>query len=289
MRPRIVVIAGPTAAGKSAAALDLARRTGGTVINADASQLYADLRILTARPSIADEAAVPHRLYGILDGTDTCDAARWATLARAAIAATLADGRLPIVIGGSGLYLRALLHGIADVPPIDPGVRTAVRALDAAAARAALAQEDPAATVTDPQRVARALEVVRATGRPLRAWQADTTGGIDADVRAFVVDRPRAEIHARIDRRLTIMLADGAEAEVAALGARGLAADLPVMRALGVATLLAALGGRITLAAAVADTAAATRQFAKRQQTWFRNQTDWPPFDADTATSAVDA
>ena len=287
MRPRIVVIAGPTAAGKSAAALDLARRTGGTVINADASQLYADLRILTARPSIADEAAVPHRLYGILDGTDACDAARWATLARAAIAATLADGRLPIVTGGSGLYLRALLHGIADVPPIDPGVRTAVRALDAAAARAALAQEDPAATVTDPQRVARALEVVRATGRPLRAWQADTTGGIDADVRAFVVDRPRAEIHARIDRRLTIMLADGAEAEVAALGARGLAADLPVMRALGVATLLAALGGRITLAAAVADTAAATRQFAKRQQTWFRNQTDWPPFDADTATSAV--
>jgi len=289
VRPRIVVIAGPTAAGKSAAALDLARRTGGTVINADASQLYADLRILTARPSIADEAAVPHRLYGILDGTDACDAARWATLARAAIAATLVDGRLPIVTGGSGLYLRALLHGIADVPPIDPGVRTAVRALDAAAARAALAQEDPAATVTDPQRVARALEVVRATGRPLRAWQADTTGGIDADVRGFVVDRPRAEIHARIDRRLTIMLADGAEAEVAALGARGLAADLPVMRALGVATLLAALGGRITLAAAVADTAAATRQFAKRQQTWFRNQTDWPPFDADTATSAVDA
>ena len=287
MRPRIVVIAGPTAAGKSAAALDLARRTGGTVINADASQLYADLRILTARPSLADEAAVPHRLYGILDGTDACDAARWATLARAAIAATLADGRLPIVIGGSGLYLRALLHGIADVPPIDPGVRTAVRALDAAAARAALAQEDPAATVTDPQRVARALEVVRATGRPLRAWQADVTGGIDADVRAFVVDRPRAEIHARIDRRLTIMLADGAEAEVAALGARGLAADLPVMRALGVAPLLAALGGRVTLAAAVADTAAATQRFAKRQQTWFRNQTDWPPFDADIATSAV--
>jgi tRNA dimethylallyltransferase len=270
---RVVVIAGPTAAGKSAVALDLALRAGGTIINADASQLYAGLRIVTARPSPADEARVPHRLYGILSPADTSDAARWAGLARDAIAATLAEGRLPIVTGGSGLYLRALLDGIADVPPVDPAIRAAVRALDPAAARAALAAEDPGATVTDPQRVARALEVVRATGQPLRDWQAAAAGGLDADVHGFVVDRPRAALHARIETRLAAMIAEGALDEVAALAARGLDPRLPVMKALGVAPLTAAARGEIPLDAAIAATAAATRQYAKRQSTWFRNQT----------------
>ena len=253
MKPRVVVIAGPTAAGKSAAALDLARRANGTIINADASQLYADLRILTARPSAADEASVPHRLYGILDGAVACNAARWAALARDAIAATLAEGRLPIVTGGSGLYLRALIDGLADVPPIDPAVRAAVRALDPAVARAALAAEDPAATLGDPQRVARALEVVRATGRPLREWQAAATGGIAAsvDLQPMIVDRPRSELHARIDARLAAMVAAGVVDEVAAVGRRGLRPDAPAMRAIGVTPLLEAVRGLTTLDAAV--------------------------------------
>ncbi len=279
MRPRVVVIAGPTAAGKSAVAIDLALAENGTIINADASQLYADLRLLTARPSPAEEARVPHRLYGILDGADPCDAARWAALARAAIAATLAEGRLPIVTGGSGLYLRALLDGIADVPPIDPAIRAAVRALAPDAARAALAAADPAATVTDPQRVARALEVVRSTGRPLRDWQAAATGGLagEVDLQPLLVDRPRAELHARIDARLAAMVAAGALAEVAALGERALPADAPAMRAIGVAPLLAATRGEMTLDAALDATRAATRHYAKRQATWFHNQTrDWP-------------
>ena len=279
MKPRVVVIAGPTAAGKSAVAMALAAAERGTIINADASQLYADLRVVTARPSAADEAAVPHRLYGILDGADPCDAARWAGLVRAAIAATLADGRLPIVTGGSGLYLRALLDGIADVPAIDPAVRAAVRALDPAAARAALAVADPGATVTDPQRVARALEVVRSTGRPLSDWQAAATGGLAAshDVRPLVVDRSRAELHARIAARVAAMIAGGALVEVAALGERALTADAPAMRAIGVAPLLAATRGELPLADAVAATEHATRRYAKRQSTWFRNQTpDWP-------------
>ncbi len=274
------VIAGPTAAGKSAVALDLAQRLGGTIVNADASQVYADLRILSARPSVADEAAVPHLLYGVIDGAETCDAARWAGLARAAIADVFAGGQVPIVTGGSGMYLRTLLDGIAPVPPIDPEVRAAVRALDPTAAHAALAALDPAAAarLTDPQRVARALEVVRATGRTLADWQAAAPAGLAAthDVRGHVVDLPRAELHARIDARLDAMIAGGALDEVAALSARGLPADAPVMKAHGVPPLLAHLQGATSLAAAIDRTRLDTRHYAKRQQTWFRNQTpDW--------------
>ncbi len=274
MRPRVVVIAGPTAAGKSAVALTLALAERGTIINADASQLYADLRLLTARPAAADEARVPHRLYGVLDGGDACDAARWAALARAAIAETLAEGRLPIVTGGSGLYLRALLGGMADVPAIEPAVRAEVRALDPAAARAALAREDPAATVTDPQRVARALEVIRSTGQPLAEWQGATSPGLaaEAHVEPILVDLPRADLHARIAARLAAMVADGVLDEVAGLLARDLPGTAPVMKAIGVAPLAAHLRGSATLDAALAATAAATRAYAKRQSTWFRNQ-----------------
>jgi len=285
-RPTIVVIAGPTAAGQSAVALDLARRLRGTIVNADASQLYADLAVLSARPSAADEAAVPHLLYGVLDGAEACDAARWAGMARAAIAEVLAAGRVPIVTGGSGMYLRTLLDGIAPVPPIDPVIRAAVRAMGPAAARAALAALDPGATAGDPQRVARALEVVRSTGRPLAAWQAAATGGLAgaADVRGYVVDLPRADLHARIDARLDAMLAGGALDEVAALGDRAVPADMPVMKALGVAPLLAYLRGTATLDAATQRTRLDTRHYAKRQQTWFRNQTpDWHRVDPGAA------
>ncbi len=277
----MVVIAGPTAAGKSGVALGLARRLGGTIINADASQVYADLRILSARPSAADEAAVPHRLYGVIDGADTCDAARWAVMARAEITAAIAAGSVPIVTGGSGMYLRTLLDGIAPVPPIDPEVRAEVRALDPATARAALAALDPAAAarIADPQRVARALEVVRSSGRRLSEWQAAATGGLaaEADVRGQVVDLPRPDLHARIDARLDAMLAAGALDEVAALDRCELPADAAVMKALGVPPLLAHLRGEIDLATAIERTRLDTRHYAKRQQTWFRNQTrDWP-------------
>ena len=282
VRPKVVVIAGPTAAGKSAFALRLAERERGTIINADASQLYADLRILSARPGDADLVRAPHRLYGVIDGAAACSAAAWAELARALVAETLSDGRLPIVVGGSGLYLRTLLQGIAPVPPIDPDIRTSVRALSPAEAYTALAREDAATAAhlapADRQRTMRALEVVRSTGRPLAYWQAAATGGLAATmaVQGIVVDRDRSELHARIEARFTDMLAAGAMDEIAALAARRLRADLPVMKALGVPPLLAVHAGTMTLAEATAAACLATRQYAKRQQTWFRNQTpDW--------------
>lgn len=287
----VVVIAGPTASGKSAVALDLAERIGGTIVNADASQLYADLRVLSARPSVVDEARVPHALYGVIDGIDTCSAARWAELACAALAASLAAGRMPIVTGGSGLYIRALLDGVAAIPPIDDTIRREVRALAPTAARAALAAADPeaAARLTDPQRVARALEVIHSTGRTLADWQSAPVSGLAAvaDVRGFVVDRPRAELHARIDTRLDAMFTGGALDEVAALVARKLPTGAPVMKAHGVPHLAAALRGELTLAEAVERTRFDTRHYAKRQQTWFRNQTPaWTRLAKDSNVSS---
>ena len=273
-----MVIAGATATGKSALALDLALRSGGVVINADASQLYADLRILSARPSPADAARAPHRLYGVLDAADPATAVRWAELAQAEIAAAHAAGLLPIVIGGTGLYLRTLLDGIAPIPAIDPGVRAAVDALPVADAHAALSREDPAAAArlnpADRPRVFRALEVVRATGRTLSDWQVERGGGIGGDVSltTTVVTLPRDRLYARIDARVAAMLDDGALAEVAALAARQLPALLPAMKAIGVRELMSVIDGTATLAQAQSTMAAATRRFAKRQTTWFNNQ-----------------
>jgi tRNA dimethylallyltransferase len=286
----VAVIAGPTASGKSALALALARDRRGTIINADASQLYADLRIITARPSPQEAAAVPHRLYGVLDGDHVASAAVWVDLARAAIAETLAEGRLPILVGGTGLYLRALIDGIAPVPAIPDDIRETVRALPPAVAAAALAREDPAMAARlkpgDRQRIARALEVTRATGRSLLAWQAEPTGGIAAshDVRAMRIDLPRAELNARADRRLAAMAAAGALNEVAALLARRLSADRPVLRALGVPEFAAVLAGEMTLPEGIAAAALATRRYQKRQQTWGRNQTpDWSAAAGDAS------
>lgn len=276
---RVTVLTGPTAGGKSALALALAQRVNGVIINADASQMYDCLRVVTARPSAAEEAAVPHRLYGVLAGADACSAARWAELAKAEIAAARAAGRQPILVGGTGLYLAALVHGLAPVPPIDPAVRADVRALATDAARAALMREDPAAAArlmpADRQRTLRALEVVRSTGRPLADWQQQRTGGIGAAaVQGLVVDRPRAELHARAETRLRVMLAEGALAEVAALLALQLPADAPVMKALAVPQLAAHLAGQCSLAAALQQALFATRQYQKRQATWARGQ--WP-------------
>ncbi len=277
--PRLALIAGPTASGKSALALALAEHHGGTVINADASQAYADLRILSARPSLEEEARVPHRLFGHVDGADTgYSAARWAAEAKAAIADAHAAGRLPILVGGTGLYLRTLVDGIAPVPEIDPAIRAAVRALPVADAHAALTREDPIAATrlraTDTTRVARALEVIRSTGRPLADWQAERVGGIGGavDLVATVLLPPREWLYARCDARFATMLDDGAD-EVRRLLARAdVPPDAPVRRAIGVQEIAADLAGRLTREQAQAAGAQATRNYAKRQYTWFRNQ-----------------
>jgi tRNA dimethylallyltransferase len=277
--PSLALIAGPTASGKTALAIELAERVDGVVVNADASQVYRDLRILSARPSPADEARVPHRLFGHVDGADSCSAARWAAEAHAVIGEAHAAGRVPVLVGGTGLYLRTLIDGIAPVPAIDPAIRDAVRALPVAQAHAALAAEDPAAAArlapADTTRVARALEVVRSTGRPLAAWQAQREGGIGGavDLRALVLLPDREELMRRCDARLASMFGDGAVEEVAALIARAdVPADAPVRRAIGVPEIAAMLGGTLSRDEALARAQLATRRYAKRQYTWFRHQ-----------------
>ncbi|WP_344693907.1 tRNA (adenosine(37)-N6)-dimethylallyltransferase MiaA [Sphingomonas cynarae] len=286
--PSVALIAGPTASGKSAAAIAVATAHDGVVVNADASQVYRDLRVLSARPSPDDEARVPHRLFGHVDGADTgYSAARWAAEARSTIAAIHADGRLPVLVGGTGLYLRTLLDGIAPVPEIDGGIRAAVRALPVAAAHRLLSIEDPAAAArlapTDTTRVARALEVVRSTGRPLADWQAERVGGIGDAIRLAPIRLlpPRDLLLSRIDARAAAMM-DDALAEVAALTIRAdIPADAPVRRAIGVAALANHLAGRLSRDDALARLRHDTRRYAKRQYTWFRNQ---PPSEWHIAT-----
>jgi tRNA dimethylallyltransferase len=283
-RPPLVVIAGPTASGKSAHALALAEARGGVLINADASQVYADLPILSAAPDAADRARAPHRLFGTVDGAIACTAAHWAGLARAEIEAAWAVGQLPILVGGTGLYLRTLLDGIAPVPEIPRAVREAVRALAADEVRAQLETEDPLMAArlhpNDAQRNARALEVIRATGRSLGHWQsAPPEGGLGTKValEALVIDIPRERLVARIDARVEDMWAGGALAEVERLSMRGLSPALPVMRAIGVPPLLAHLAGTLRADEAIARWKLDTRQYAKRQATWLRNQQGhWP-------------
>lgn len=274
----MALIAGPTASGKSALALALAEKHRGTVINADSMQVYADLRILTARPTPAEEKRVPHRLFGHVDGADAYSAARWAIEARAAIAEAQEEGRLPILVGGTGMYLRTLIEGIAPVPEIDPEVRREVRGMPVAEAHAALAALDPDAATrlgpADTSRVARALEVVRSTGRPIGEWQARREGGIGDAIRLvpLILLPNRDWLGERIDRRFGMMIAH-ARAEAEALLARtDLPADAPVLRAIGVPEMGALLRGEIDSHAAVTAGATATRQYAKRQYTWFRRQ-----------------
>jgi len=278
--PTVALIAGPTASGKSALALDLARAADGVVVNADSAQVYRDLRVITARPPAAEEALAPHRLFGHVDAADTgYSAARWAAEAAREVDAAHAAGRLPILVGGTGLYLRTLIDGIAPVPAIDAHVRAEVRALPVAEAHAALAAEDPAAAArlapADTTRVARALEVVRGTGRPLAEWQAARAGGIGdrIDLVATILLPPRDVLVDRCDARLAQMFDGGAPEEVAALLARAdLPADAPVRRAIGVPEIAAWLAGDATRDAALAAARLATRRYAKRQLTWFRHQ-----------------
>lgn len=287
--PPLALIAGPTASGKSdcAVRLALALRAQGreaVVINADSAQVYADLAVLSARPNEEEMQGVPHRLFGEWDGAEACSAADWAARARDVIAEVHAAGGVPILAGGTGLYMRTLLDGIAPVPEIDGLVRAAVRAMPVAEAYAALIREDPARAVllapADSQRVTRALEVVRSTGRTLAEWQQGLSGGIGDRVtlHPLVLLPPREWLYQRCDRRFALMMAGGAIEEVEALLARALDPALPVMRAIGVPEIAAYLAGEIDLAEAQERGAQATRNYAKRQFTWFRNQSppEWP-------------
>ncbi len=276
--PPLALIAGPTASGKSALALALAERIGGTIVNADASQVYADLRILTARPSPHDEARAPHKLFGHVDAAVAYNAVAWAADAKRVIAEVHAAGGTPIVVGGTGLYIRTLLDGIAPVPPIAPDIRAEVRALPIDVAYAALEREDKAAAdrlrPTDATRIARALEVVRSTGRLLSEWQREKIGGIGADVRLapLVLVPDSGELAERIDARFVVMLERGAIDEVDALLARHLDPTLPAMRAIGVEEIAAWRSGSLDRETMIARGRAASRQYAKRQRTWLRHQ-----------------
>ena len=278
------LIAGPTASGKSALALSIAEAEGGEVVNADSMQIYRDLRVLTARPSAADEARVPHHLYGVADAADGWSVGRWLSAATAVLGEIAARGRIAVVVGGTGLYFRALTQGLADIPPVPAAVRQAVQdrydAEGEGAFRARLAAVDSAAAQRiapgDRQRLVRAMEVAEATGRPLSRWQAETRPGL-AGYRAVVLEPPRAALYARCDLRFGRMVEEGALDEARALLARGLAPDRPLMKATGLRELGRHLSGELPLAEAVALGAQETRRYAKRQSTWFRNQTpDWP-------------
>jgi tRNA dimethylallyltransferase len=278
--PKVALVAGPTASGKSALALALAGQFGGTIINADSAQVYRDLRIVTARPSPEEETRAPHRLFGHVDAADTdYSAARWAAEARVEIDRAVEKGSLPILVGGTGLYLRTLIDGIAPVPEIDPAIRAGVRAMNLADAYAALMEVDRAEAArlnpADTIRICRALEVVRSTGRPIAEWRRERVGGIGdrIDLIATILLPPRDWLNERIDRRFAVMVDGGAMAEVTALIAReDVPLDAPIRRAIGMPELAAAALGEISLEEAIARASLATRQYAKRQYTWFRNQ-----------------
>lgn len=279
---KAVLIAGPTASGKSALALDLARATGGVVINADSMQVYRDLRIITARPTGADEALVPHRLYGHVDASVNFSAGAWVADASKALEETRAQGRLPIFIGGTGLYFKALTTGLSVVPPIPAEVRENVRArLDrngVEALHAELAARDPRAAerlnLRDRTRIARALEVIEATGRSLLDWHREGQPPLlpKDSFRAVFLAPEREELYARIDARFEAMLGAGALREVERLAARQLDPLLPAMKAHGVPALIRHLRGELSLEEAAGIGRADTRHYAKRQFTWFRHQ-----------------
>ncbi|WP_374634501.1 tRNA (adenosine(37)-N6)-dimethylallyltransferase MiaA [Ferrovibrio sp.] len=275
----LVIVAGPTASGKSALGLAIAEHFGGDVINADSMQVYRDLRILSARPTPEEEARLPHRLYGVLDGADHGTAARWRGLARQAIAETAVKGRLPVLVGGTGMYLRGLLEGMVEVPPIPEAARRQAQAMLSAEGAAALHARLDAETAVqlqphDSQRVLRATEVLLGTGKGLAAWRlAGNAPGLANPVAWILLRPPRAALYARIDRRFEAMMAAGALDEARAVAARqDLPADAPMRKAHGLPELLEHLAGRISLAEAIRIGQLNTRHYAKRQTTWFRHQ-----------------
>jgi tRNA dimethylallyltransferase len=278
----VYVIAGPTASGKSALALALAERLGGVVINGDSMQVYAGLEVLTDQPGAAARERVPHRLYGVLDPGERCSAGRWRDLALQEIENARAESRVPVIVGGSGLYLKALLEGIAPVPEIPADIRAAMRRrhgeLGNQAFHDELRQKDPEMAgrirASDGQRMIRAAEVLEATGRSLADWQAEPADGPPSGLvfRTILLMPPRDVLYAAIDARLDAMMAAGAIDEAVVLANRGLAPDIPAMKALAVPELIAASNGDMDLAAALTRAKTATRNYAKRQITWFKSQ-----------------
>jgi tRNA dimethylallyltransferase len=287
---RAIVIAGPTASGKSQLASALAERLGGVIINADSMQVYRELAVLTARPQAGELARLPHALYGFVGGEEAYSAGRYGRDAAGAIAAARQAGRVPIVVGGTGLYLQALLQGLSPVPSTDPAVRAHWRqqaqARPARELHALLGARDPIMAArlqpSDPQRIVRALEVFDSTGRSLADWQRRPGRPVleASDTIPLLVLPPAASHAAAIAQRFQRMLAEGALEEVRRLLALGLSPELPIMRALGVAPLAEHLAGRQSLAAAAAAAELATRQYAKRQMTWFRrNMMSWRAYE----------
>ena len=279
---KAVLIAGPTASGKSALALALAEATGGVIINTDSMQVYRDLRIITARPTPDEEARVPHRLYGYCDAAVNCSAGSWVADAAIALAEARTANRQPIFIGGTGLYFKALTRGLSAVPPIPPEVRDSVRARmerdGVKALHAELARRDPVSgdklKPRDSARVARALEVIEATGRALPDWHNEGLPPLlePEGIRAVFLSPDRDELYARINTRFATMFDGGALEEVAALAARKLDPILPAMKAHGVPALIRYLAGEITREQALEIGQTDTRHYAKRQYTWFRHQ-----------------
>ncbi len=282
----VMLLGGPTASGKSRRALEMAERTGAVIINADSQQLYADLRVLSARPTAAEEALAEHRLYGVADAAEAWSVGRWSRAVMPLLAELAAEGRPALLVGGTGLYFTVLTKGLANIPDVPAEAReTAGQAFDAegeTAFRARLAAVDPRAAgaieAGDRQRLVRAAAVAAHTGRALSDWQADTTPLLARGVwTGRVIEPDRAALYAACDARVAHMVDAGALEEVRALVARGLDPALPAMKAVGVRAFAAHLAGETSLGVAVEATRQATRNYAKRQLTWFRNQTpDWP-------------
>ena len=282
---RVIFIAGPTASGKSATALWLANAIGGEIVNADSMQVYHDLRILTARPSLQDQENIPHHLYGFLDGAAPFSAGRWAQAAADVIADILTRGSAAIVTGGSGLYFKALEQGLSPIPDTPPDIREQAVArrdlLGPGAFRDEVVERDPAMAhfpEGDAQRLQRAWEIFEATGKPLSYFQAlPREPLIEASTEKFILEPLREKLYARCDARAATMLAEGGIEEVRALVSRKINPALPVMKALGVPEIALLLSGQATSDETLAALQQSTRRFAKRQLTWFRNQAgDWP-------------
>lgn len=285
-RPRALLIAGPTASGKSAFAIAAAHAENGVVINADSMQVYRELRVLTARPTTAEEASVPHQLFGHVGVTEPYSVARWIDEVAAEIAATEAKGLWPIIVGGTGLYFKALLEGLSPVPPIPEDVRAHWRSAGetwpAETLHAELVRRDPLTAAqlrsSDRQRVVRALEVIAATGTPLAEWQAIKGKPVLVadDVTKIVISRPRQELYERCEQRFRQMIEEGALDEARIAMEMQLDPALPAARALGLAPLLAHVAGEIPLDEAIATAVRDTRHYIKRQQTWIkRHMISW--------------
>ncbi len=297
---KAVLIAGPTASGKSALALRLAEKLGGVIVNADSMQVYSHLRVITARPTPAEEARVPHLLYGHVDEAVNYSVGAWCRDIGEALTGIVGQGRVPILVGGTGLYFKALITGLAAVPPIPADVRAQVRGRllseGVAPLYAELKERDPATAQrlmpNDRSRICRALEVMLATRRPLSDWHKDGMPPLLDPARAAKVflTCERTELVARIEKRFATMLDAGALEEVRALASRKLDPALPAMKAHGVPWLIRHLNGEISLEDAAAGGIMDTRRYAKRQHTWFRNQMkDWPFAGPDEAQKTLES